>query len=401
METTEDLEEPPSGALVVEDRGSPLEGPRLSLVVPTRNETGTIEAFLGAATAVLDQMLPGAYEIIVVDDDSPDGTWRHALALRGRFPSVRVLRRMDEKGLGSAVVRGWQLARAPVLGVIDADLQHPPEVCAKLWAEIARGADLAIASRHVPGGGVSEWSLRRRILSRGAQLLGLLVLPGVLGRVNDPMSGFFFARRGAIAGVELKPFGYKILIEVLSRGRARWISEVGYVFRERAAGASKATARVYLDYLLHLARLRADTLLASRFVRFSAVGLLGLGIDMGLLYLLSDPRALGWGLTRSKLIAAEAAIVNNFCWNDLWTFRDLIPEQRTASAALKRLLKFNLICLAGLAINVVLLNAQFNLLGMNRYLANAVAIAAVTAWNYLVNRALAWRASLAPQDGAP
>ncbi len=98
----------------------------------------------------------------------------------------------------------------------------------------------------------------------------------------------------------------------MSRGRARWISEVGYVFRERAVGASKATARVYLDYLVQLARLRFDTLLASRFVRFCVVGLSGVAIDMGLLWLLSDPANLGWGLTRSKLIAAEAAIVSNF-----------------------------------------------------------------------------------------
>jgi dolichol-phosphate mannosyltransferase len=372
------------------------------LVVPTRNEAGTVAEFLAAATAVLDTLLPGAYELILVDDDSPDGTWEKALALRGRYPALRVLRRLAETGLASAVVRGFQLARAPVLGVMDADLQHPPEACALLWAEVARGAELAVASRHVPGGGVSQWSLRRRILSRGAQLTGLLVLPGLVGRVSDPMSGYFFVRRSAIEGALLKPAGYKILIELLGRGRIRWIAEAGYVFRERAVGASKATRGVYLDYLRQLARLRRDTLLASRFVRFSIVGLSGVVIDMGLLYLLSDPRALGWGLTRSKLLAAEAAVVNNFFWNDAWTFRDLVPGQRSLSAALRRLVKFNTICLAGLALNVTLLNLQFNLLGMNRYLANAVAIAVVTAWNYLVNRALAWRvAESSPGPGAP
>jgi dolichol-phosphate mannosyltransferase len=170
------------------------------------------------------------------------------------------------------------------------------------------------------------------------------------------------------------------------------------VFRERAAGSSKATTAVYLDYLVHLARLRRDTLLTSRFVRFAIVGLSGVCVDMSLLYALSDPHALGWGLTRSKLIAAEAAIVSNFCWNDLWTFRDLVPVRRRASSVFKRLLKFNLICLAGLALNVVLLNLQFNLLGMNRYVANAVAIVAVTAWNYAVTRALAWRSAEATGD---
>lgn len=392
-----ELEEPPSGPLLVPPREPRAGDPRLSLIVPTRNEAQTLEAFLEAAVPVLERTLPGGWELIVVDDDSPDGTWRKALTLRARYPALRVLRRDGEKGLGSAVVRGWQIARGAVLGVIDADLQHPPEVCAALWAEMVRGADLAVASRHVPGGGVSEWSLRRRILSRGAQIVGLLVLPGLLAKVSDPLSGFFFLRREVLAGVRLEPVGYKILIEVLGRGRARWIAETGYVFRERASGASKVTARIYLDYLVHLARLRLDTLLASRFVRFAVVGSSGVLIDMGLLYLLSSPAGLAWGLTRAKLLAAEAAILNNFFWNDLWTFRDLVPEQRSAAAAGRRLLKFHLVCLAGLAINVTLLNLQVHLLGMNRYVANAVAIAAVTGFNYFLNRALAWRSASPPE----
>jgi dolichol-phosphate mannosyltransferase len=394
--TAQGLEEQPRGPLTVPPLASVLQGPQLSLVVPTRNEADTIEAFLEAASAVLDRLLPGRYELIVVDDDSPDGTWRRALALRSRYPALRVLRRTDETGLGSAVARGWQLARAPVLGVIDADLQHPPEACERLWAEVERGADLAVASRHVPGGGVSDWSLRRRVLSRGAQVIGLLVLPGLVSRVSDPMSGFFLVRRSALEGRELKPAGYKILIEVLGRGRVRWLAEVGYVFRERAVGASKATGRVYLQFLLHLARLRFDTLLESRFFRFALVGLSGVVVDMGLLFLLSDPTTLGLGLTRSKLLAAEAALLSNFHWNDRWTFGDLVPEQRRAGATLKRLAKFQLICLAGVALNVLLLNLQFNLLGVNRYLANAVAIGVVTGWNYLLNRALSWRATEVP-----
>ena len=386
------LETPPEGPLVVGPApGGPA--PRLSLVVPTLCEAATLPAFLESATAVLDRVLPGGYEVIVVDDDSADGTWRTAADLAERFPALRVLRRTGEKGLASAVVRGWQLARGEVLGVIDADLQHPPEVCATLWREMERGAELAVASRHVPGGGVSDWALRRRVLSRAAQVVGLVVLPGVLARVSDPLSGFFFVRRSAVEGVHLRPEGYKILVEVLGRGRARWIAEAPYVFRERAQGASKATARVYADYVLHLARLRRDTLLESRFVRFALVGLSGVFVDMGLLFLLSDPRALGWGLTRSKVLAAEAAIVNNFHWNDRWTFGDLVPEQRSRAATFGRFLKFNAICLGGLALNVVLLNLMFNRLGMNRYAANAIAIGAVTAWNYLLNRALAWRSA--------
>src|SRR5262249_26032149 len=211
-----------------------------------------------------------------------------------------------------AVIRGWQVARGSVLAVIDADLQHPPEVTAKLFEEMVRGADLAVASRNVEGGGVSNWAMHRRALSRGAQLLGLIILPGVVGRVSDPMSGYFMFRRSSIAGVALNPLGYKILIEVIGRGRIGKVAEVGYVFRERTAGESKVTSQVYIEYLRHLLRLRIDSLPIARFLRFALVGLSGVFVDMGMLYLLSDPGTLGWGLTRSKVLAAGTAMFNNF-----------------------------------------------------------------------------------------
>ena len=166
-------------------------------------------------TSILDDALPGDYEIIVVDDNSPDRTWELAQSLTGEYPQLRVMRRQTERGLSTAVIRGWQASRGELLAVIDADLQHPPEVTVGLAREMARGADIAVASRHMEGGGVSDWSILRRILSRAAQVLGLLIAPGVVGRVSDPMSGFFMLRRTAIQGIELNPLGYKILIEVL------------------------------------------------------------------------------------------------------------------------------------------------------------------------------------------
>jgi dolichol-phosphate mannosyltransferase len=368
-------------------------GIHLSIVLPTYNESKNIREMLARLTRVLDGAYPGAYEIIVVDDDSPDRTWEIAQSLSDQYPQLRVMRRQQERGLSTAVIRGWQGARGELLAVIDADLQHPPEIAVDLCNEIGRGADLAVASRHVEGGGVSDWSVPRRILSRAAQVLGLMILPGVVGRVSDPMSGFFVIRRSAIQGVELNPLGYKILIEVLGRGRFRWIGEVPYVFQERVQGESKVTRKVYVDYLRHLVRLRLSTLPVNRFVRFGVVGLSGVVVDMGLLFLLSDPSMLGWGLTRSKLIAAELAIINNFIWNDTWTFRDIASHQRGFRHRLQRFAKFQLICLGGLVLNTVLLNLQFNLLGMNRYLANAVAIGIVTGWNFWLNFKLSWRAA--------
>jgi dolichol-phosphate mannosyltransferase len=253
-----------------------------------------------------------------------------------------------------------------------------------------RGADLAAGSRHVEGGGVSDWSLIRRVLSRGAQLLGLLMLPGVLGRLSDPMSGLFMVRRSAISGVALSPIGYKILVEVVARGRIRWIGEVGYVFRERIEGESKVTWRVYLQYLVHLLRLRWDTLPQSSFFRFCVVGGTGVLVDMSLLFLLSDPSMLGLGLTRSKIVAAETAMISNFLLNDAWTFRELARKNPGVLPKVRRFLGFQLICSAGLLLNVLILNVLFNFAGLNRYWANGIAIGTVTLWNYWLNRTLNW-----------
>ena len=364
---------------------------QLSLVVPTYNEAANVAEMVARLSAMLDEAFGNRYEIVVVDDDSPDRTWELAGRLTADYPRLRVMRRQNERGLSSAVIRGWQAGRGEVLAVIDGDLQHPPEVILALWQEIERGADIAVASRHVEGGGVSDWSILRRILSRGAQLLGLLILPGVLGRVSDPMSGFFMLRRTAIEGVTLNPLGYKILIEVIGRGRMRWIGEVPYVFRERVDGESKVTTKVYIDYLRHLVRLRLSLLPVNRFVRFAVVGFSGVFVDMSMLYLLSDPGMLAWGLTRSKLLGAEAAIINNFIWNDRWTFGDVARTQNGTRQKLRRFGKFQLICLGGLVLNALLLNLQFNQFGVNRYIANAVAIVIVTGWNFWLNMKLSWR----------
>jgi dolichol-phosphate mannosyltransferase len=374
---------------------------QVSIVIPTFNEGQNLRELVRILSRSLDERLAESYELIVVDDNSPDRTWELAEALMKDYPQLQVVRRTQERGLSSAVVRGWQVARGEILGVIDGDLQHPPEIALELLRAIQQGSDLAIASRHVKGGGVSEWSLLRRFLSRGAQILGLILLPGVIGRVSDPMSGYFMVRRDAIAGPLLNPKGYKILIEVLAKGTIQTITEVGYVFQERQSGESKVTGQQYIDYLIHLLRLRSqprtkftgyhNPLPIGKFLRFCLVGLSGVFVDMTVLYLLSDPSTLGWGLTRSKTIAAEVAILNNFIWNDRWTFGDISSQQKGWRRRIKRFLKFNFICLFGLFLNIVILNILFNYFGINRYLANFISIAIVTFWNFLINWKLSWR----------
>lgn len=396
----------PSGALqiselplAVDESSNP---PWFSLVIPTYKEAANIEKIVKILSSLLDESIGGDYELIVVDDDSPDRTWEVAQSLMREYPQLRVMRRQQERGLSSAVIRGWQVARGRILGVIDGDLQHPPEVLMQLLNAIQEGADLAVASRHVEGGGVTSWNFIRRFLSRGAQLLGLIILPEVLGRVSDPMSGYFMVRRASIAGVTLNPVGYKILLEAIGRGKIDKITEVGYVFCERVEGESKVTWKQYVEYLHHLIRLRLSTghlgqfsqrlgFPFGRFVRFGLVGLSGVFVDMAMLYLLSDPTTLALPLTRSKIIAGEIAIFNNFLWNDAWTFADVTMQQQEWRQRLKRFMKFNLICLAGLVLNVLVLNLVFNFIVPNRYIANLIAIALATVWNFWVNLKLSWR----------
>ena len=390
----------PGGPLVVAALPSP--SLTFSLVVPTYNEGGNVEKLITILSGLLDAALPQDYELILVDDDSPDRTWELAQALLPQYPQLQVIRRQGERGLSSAVIRGWQQAQGRILGVIDGDLQHPPEVLLQLVGQIQQGADVAVASRHVEGGGVSDWSLVRRMLSRGAQVLGLLLLPRVIGRVSDPMSGYFVVVRSAIAATPLQPLGYKILIEVLGRGAIGTVAEVPYVFQEREAGDSKVTRQQYWDYLHHLLRLRLTTgrlrwvkqkirFPLRRFLQFGLVGASGLVVDMGLLYVLFD--GLGLGLTRSAVVAAELAIVNNFFWNDRWTFADRSRQQRRRRQTIKRFLKFNLICGLGLLLKVGLLNLFLNGLGWNAYGANLLAIVLVTVWNFGLSLSLGWRST--------
>jgi dolichol-phosphate mannosyltransferase len=383
----------PLGLLVIPEQPSAISStPKLlkfSLVIPTFNESQNIQEIVSILSELLDRIIPEDYELIVVDDDSPDRTWELASQLIPSYPQLRVMRRETERGLSTAVIRGWQAASGEILGVIDADLQHPPEIILQLWREMEQGAELAVASRNVEGGGVSEWSIVRRFLSRGAQILGLAILPEVIGRLSDPMSGYFMVRRSSIANQQLSPVGYKILIEVAARGQIRWIAEKGYVFRERVAGASKVTWKQYIEYIQHLITLRFSLWPVTRFLRFGIVGFSGVFVDLGVFYLLRT--GLEIGLTRSAIFSSEIAIINNFLWNDLWTFGDISQKQAGNRKRLRRFLKFNLVCLTGVILNVLIVNFLFNIVHLNEYLAKLIAIAMITFLNFWLNSKLSWR----------
>ncbi len=247
----------PAGKLIVNGDKPGALSCMLSLVIPTYEEARNLVPLLIGIRAGLDTVPGLAYEAIVVDDDSPDETWRVASEMAEEYPQLRVMRRMGERGLSSAVIRGWQAARGSVLATINADGQHPPELLGRMFERMAY-ADVVVATRYGAGGSVGEFARHRQVLSGGAKLVGKLVLPEVFGRVSDPLSGYYMVRRSAIAGVELRPTGFKTLIEVLGRGRVGEVAEVGYSMRERRHGRSKVRKRHWWEYVVQLARIRAE-----------------------------------------------------------------------------------------------------------------------------------------------
>ena len=224
----------------------------LSVVVPTYNEAGSVT---GLAERLHAALAGREWELVIVDDGSPDGTADIAAALAPRIPT-NVVRRAGKAGLASAVVAGFAAARGDVLVVMDADLSHPPEIVPALVDALARGADLAVGSRYVAGGGVMDWPLKRRVVSRIACLMGNVLVP-----VRDATSGFFALKRSVIEGVTLNPIGFKIGFEVIARGRYKRVVEVPYTFRDRELGASKFGRREIVQYVVQLGQVARDKLL--------------------------------------------------------------------------------------------------------------------------------------------
>lgn len=223
---------------------------KISIVVPTYNESENIEKIIPLVNSALKNY---NHEIVIVDDNSPDGTAEVAKKIAENYPIKGVVR--DKKsGLASAILTGFMNSSGEILGVIDADMQHPPELMVSLIDKLRNGYDIAIASRYVEGGSVEDWSFFRRLVSKGA-----IMLTKPLTKVKDPMSGYFFLRKGIIEGVNFKPHGYKLLLEILVKGNYIKVAEIPYLFTKRMAGESKLKASEYWKYirlLIHLYKVK-------------------------------------------------------------------------------------------------------------------------------------------------
>jgi dolichol-phosphate mannosyltransferase len=230
-----------------------------SLVIPTLNEAGNIDRVLRELTDSL-RNTQHEYEVIVVDDGSTDGTVEQVRSWAARDPRIRLLSRAGEKGLAGAVLYGWGHSRANFLGVMDADLQHPPQLLPRLLEEAGR-ADIAIASRYAQEHGTKGWNPLRAVVSRLSTLAAAPLISRKKLRVTDPMSGFFVIRRRCIKGLVFQATGFKLLLEILVRGRIQNVREVPYQFGLRQVGQSKANATVALHYLHLLGRLSRDLVL--------------------------------------------------------------------------------------------------------------------------------------------
>lgn len=220
----------------------------ISIVVPTYNEAVNVKLLIPLLSKTLSSR-GITHEIIVVDDDSPDGTAEVAKALSVEYP-VKVIVRRGVRGLASAVIRGFKETSCSYVVVMDADLQHPPHVVPRIFSALLKGCDIVVASRYVKGGGVEGWSKLRLVESKIATLLAHMLIRESR-RTTDPMSGFFGCRKEAVA-VKGAARGFKILLEILHANPQAKVCDVPYLFRARLHGKSKLGLSTILDYLIQL-----------------------------------------------------------------------------------------------------------------------------------------------------
>ncbi len=356
----------------------------LTVVAPTFNESANVGVLVERLHAALDGI---AWQVIFVDDNSPDGTAEVVKAIAARDPRVSCIKRVKRRGLAGAVVEGALASAAPYVAVIDADLQHDETLLPRMYEKIRGGnVDLVIASRYVGDGEAAGLSSRTRELgSRLANTLGRLVLRQ---DVSDPVSGFFMIRREKIDQVapRLTTEGFKILFDVIASQPAPMkIVEMPYTFRERLAGGSKLDRRIVIDYLGLLLSKLSGGIIPSRALMFGLVGASGVVINVGLAWLVLQvyPTAT---FALAQFIGAVVAMTSNYLINNEITYRD---RRKHGLGLAVGYLKFCALCSVGLAANVAVGAMVHQLFGY-AVLASISGTVFGALWNYATTALAVW-----------
>jgi dolichol-phosphate mannosyltransferase len=359
--------------------------PTLTVIVPTRNERDNIAELLGR----LDAVAPEERIDILFVDDSDDGTEDVIESLRAAVNrDVQVIHRPPAArsgGLGGAVCAGLEVARGTWVCVMDGDLQHPPELIEQLLDRAAGGeSDMVVASRFQDGGDVGAFGRARKFLSRGAAFAAHVVFPRRLRGVSDPMSGFFMFRRAAVDSAQLRPRGFKILLEILARSpQALRSSEVGFQFGERHAGESKASVGEARRYLAQLAAMRFGPR-ERRLAGFVTVGVTGLAVNTLLMAAFTEN--LGIHYLASAVLATQGSSLWNFMLADWLVFR----EDAARHTRMRRLVMFLGVNNAALALRGPMLVALTSLIGMNYLVANVVSLVTLTVVRFALSDGWIW-----------
>ncbi|RVT91107.1 glycosyltransferase family 2 protein [Sphingomonas crocodyli] len=318
--------------------------PLLSIIIPTFNEAANIAPLVDAVGAALGTI---AWEMIVVDDDSPDHTFDVVAAVARTHPHVRCIRRVGRRGLASAVIEGALAANGDVVAVMDADFQHDETRLPLMYrAMIDQKADLVVATRYGSGGGVGDWDPTRAAISDVATRMGRILIGDA---TTDPMSGFFMVRRAVLASsvYDLSLQGYKILLDIISSSPRRLrIAEVPYTFRGRREGQSKIGPMVFAEFLFLLIEKLSRGLIPPRFVLFCIVGGLGLGVH---LVILNGLGAIGFSFLAAQASAIGGAMLFNYVLNNEFTYRD---KRLTGINAVFGAFAFAIVCSIGALANV-------------------------------------------------
>ena len=344
---------------------------KLTIVVPTRDEAGNVLELVRRT----EQALGGNAEIVFVDDSSDETPEVIRAACRSAAIPIRLIHRApreQEGGLGGAVVEGLRVARTQHVCVMDADLQHPPELLPQLLQRaVEDDLDLVVASRRCAGG-ADNFGAVRRLLSGASTSAARMLFPRRLQKVSDPMSGFFLLRRDAIKLDRLRPKGFKILLELLLRHRGLHVAEVPFQFGTRYAGASKASVREGLSYLRQLIGLRLDDARVSRFARFGIVGASGLLVNMLALAALAEVAGIHYLM--AAILATQVSTAWNFWLTERWVFADRAPPD----GMVRRAALFFGMNNASLLLRGPMLFLLVSVLGINYLVSNFVSLVALT-----------------------